>query len=59
MKTKELNEYIFANLVADKAQYVRRARQRKMDDDGIPSEEVNNTPLTQEDLRVGLMNLGL
>ena len=53
MKTEFLNEYIFAQIVTDVAQHVRRLRLKKMRDDGVDEEEIFSTPITTEDLRKG------
>lgn len=51
MDTEVLNEYIYAKLVAEEARIARRHRMSQMEADGVPDEEIANTPVTQGDLR--------
>ncbi|MEI6207340.1 MAG: hypothetical protein WCP20_11190 [Desulfuromonadales bacterium] len=58
MKTEELNEYIFASMVNDIAQRRRRSQSREMEKNGIPEDEANAIPLTQEHIRHAVDLLG-
>lgn len=57
MKTEELNEYLFTKVVDEYAQIVRRRRieaESKVLGDSNPSNDIWDSPLTDEDLKNGL-----
>ena len=54
MKTELLNEYVYAKMIADIALDFKKQRVVKMVCAGASNEEIDNNPITSDDLKNGL-----